>query len=150
MSFFFNRTAGRWHVPSTPTLYGRRVFCVRLSAPFVVMEGNMSPPGPLSVASPLEIPAPSMAESDSRLERNHPRRGARGMRPLRGRQSYFAKLHILAQPRNRATLRGKDREFPAEDTLLKSWEPMTFVDENQESFVRLLMGEHCRESWWSW
>jgi len=72
------------------------------------------------------------------------------MRPLRGRQSYFAKLHILAQPRNRATLRGKDREFPAEDTLLKSWEPMTFVDENQESFVRLLMGEHCRESWWSW
>ena len=56
-----------------------------------------------------------------------------------GQEMYFrfeehnltlAKLHILAQARNRAMRRSKDRELPAEGTLLESWEPITFVDEN--------------------
>ena len=42
----------------------------------------------------------------------------------------LAKLHILAEARNRALVRWKDREFPPCETLLDSWEPMTFVDEN--------------------
>ena len=41
----------------------------------------------------------------------------------------LAKLHILAVARKRAMVGQKDREFPAENTLLESWESMTFVDE---------------------
>jgi hypothetical protein len=41
----------------------------------------------------------------------------------------LAKLHILAEARNRAQVRWKDREFPACETLVDSWEPMTFVEE---------------------
>jgi hypothetical protein len=41
-----------------------------------------------------------------------------------------AKLHILAVARNRAMVQWKDREFPAEKTLLESWKPMTSVGEN--------------------
>lgn len=43
----------------------------------------------------------------------------------------LAKLHILAEARNRALVRWKDKEFPACETLVDSWEAMTFVDESQ-------------------
>ena len=37
----------------------------------------------------------------------------------------LAKLHILAEARNRALVRsGRDRELPPYETLLDSWEPM--------------------------
>ena len=37
----------------------------------------------------------------------------------------LAKLHILAEVRNRALVRwGRDREFPTCDSLMDSWEPI--------------------------
>jgi len=41
----------------------------------------------------------------------------------------LAKLHTLADARNRAMVRWKDKEFPSCDSLVDSWESMTFVDE---------------------
>jgi len=35
----------------------------------------------------------------------------------------------LADARNRAVVRWKDKEFPTCEMLVDSWEPMTFVDE---------------------
>jgi hypothetical protein len=40
----------------------------------------------------------------------------------------LAQLHILAEVRNRALVRWKDKEFPAYETLMDSWEPVTFVN----------------------
>ena len=40
----------------------------------------------------------------------------------------LAKLHILAEARNRAVVRWKDRDFPTEDTLVDSWEEIALID----------------------
>ena len=42
----------------------------------------------------------------------------------------LAKLHILALARKRAMAGQKESGFPAEDTLLESWESTTFGDES--------------------
>jgi hypothetical protein len=42
----------------------------------------------------------------------------------------LAKFHLLADARNRPIYRWRDQQFPAEETLVDSWEPMTFVDES--------------------
>ena len=41
----------------------------------------------------------------------------------------LAKLHILGDARKRAVLRWKDKEFPACESLVESWQAITFVDE---------------------
>jgi len=42
----------------------------------------------------------------------------------------LAKLHTLADARNRAIVRSSDKEFPSCESLVDSWEPMTFIDES--------------------
>jgi hypothetical protein len=42
----------------------------------------------------------------------------------------LAKFHLLAVARNRAIYRWRDQQFPAEETLVDSWQPRTFVDES--------------------
>ena len=40
----------------------------------------------------------------------------------------LAKLHILADARNRAVVRWTDKEFPASELLVDSWQAITFVE----------------------